>query len=169
MKRTMTTKWIGGISLAAVAWLCAAGAHASDLLDPQEAFGFSAAPGNGGKTIEARFRVADGYYLYRDRFGFTASNGTRLGTPEYPAGETKLDETFGRHVAVYRGDVIVKIPVQSGTGMFTLTTRFQVRRPGRLLSAGNPCRAANRQRRVRHGTGGVGRDLHLVAIAGSGR
>jgi thiol:disulfide interchange protein DsbD len=121
----MITRRIGRIAFAGVAWLCAMTAHASDLLDPQEAFRFSAALGDGGKSIEAHFGAADGYYLYRDRLAFTASGGVKLGDAQYPAGEVKFDETFNRKLVVYRGDVIVRLPVQSGDGTFTLTARLQ--------------------------------------------
>ena len=121
----MRTRRIGRITLAGLAWLCAMTAHAADLLDPQEAFRFSAALADGGKSIEAHFRAADGYYLYRNRFGFTASDGVKLGDAQYPAGEVKFDETFNRQLVVYRGEVSVRLPVQSGNGTFTLTARLQ--------------------------------------------
>ena len=53
---------------------------------PEQAFRFSARAVE-PKTIEARFDVADGYYLYRDKLRFSvAPGGAALGTPDLPAG-----------------------------------------------------------------------------------
>ena len=71
-------QWIGRAALLAgalLACLLLPAAHAADFLDPEDAFKFSAAISDGGKTVEARFSIADGYYLYRERFGFAASDG----------------------------------------------------------------------------------------------
>lgn len=89
-------------------------AHAmDDLLDPQDAFRFSARM-SGMDAVEVSFRVADGYYLYKDRFVFTAEPGTlALGIPQYPLPSWHDDEFFGR-AEVYRGNVTVRIPL-SGT------------------------------------------------------
>ena len=84
---------------------------AADFLDPEDAFKFSAAISDDGSAVEARFSIADGYYLYRERFGFAAGDGAQLGVPRYPTGEIKVDETFNRRLEIYRGDVVVKLPV----------------------------------------------------------
>ena len=92
-------QWIGRAALLAgalLACLLLPAAHAADFLDPEDAFKFSAAISDGGKTVEARFSIADGYYLYRERFGFAASDGTQLGAPQYPPGKIKFDETFNK-------------------------------------------------------------------------
>ena len=116
---------IAYIAAACVAWLPQPAVHAADFLDPQDAFRFSATVTDGGKTVEAHFRIADGYYLYYERFGFAARGGVRLGTPQYPPGKIKFDETFNKEVVTYRGDVTVKLPVQSGNGEFMLTASLQ--------------------------------------------
>ena len=77
------------------------------------------------ETVEARFSIADGYYLYRERFGFAASDGAQLGAPQYPPGKIKFDETFNRQLEIYRGNVVVKLPVQAASGPFTLTAKLQ--------------------------------------------
>ena len=121
-------QWLGRIAFiaaACVGWLPQPAVHAADFLDPQDAFRFSATVTDGGKTIEAHFRIADGYYLYYERFGFAARGGVRLGTPQYPPGKIKFDETFNKEVVTYRGDVTVKLPVQSGNGEFMLTASLQ--------------------------------------------
>jgi thiol:disulfide interchange protein DsbD len=118
-------RWLGRVVLITVACSAQPAAHAADLLDPEEAFKYSAAIADDGTTIAARFHVADGYYLYRERFAFAASDGVRLGDPQYPRASSKFDETFSREVPIYRGDVLVTVPIQSDKGAFVLTTRMQ--------------------------------------------
>jgi thioredoxin:protein disulfide reductase len=121
-------QWIGRVALlvgALLACLLMSAAHAVDFLDPEDAFKFSAAISDDGNAVEARFSIADGYYLYRERFGFAASDGVQLGVPQYPPGKVKFDETFNKEVLTYRGDVVVRLPVESGRGAFTLTTKLQ--------------------------------------------
>ena len=74
-------------------------------------------------TAELRFDVADGYYLYRDRFHFSAPGG-RIGQPRFPAGKVKFDETFQKDVETYRGSVSILIP-QAGTTAFVLEVSSQ--------------------------------------------
>jgi thiol:disulfide interchange protein DsbD len=121
-------QWLGRIALVAAASVGAIAqptAHAADFLDPEDAFKFSAVATEGGKAIEAHFSVADGYYLYRERLGFAVDAGGRLGAPRLPPGTVKFDETFNKEVVTYRGDVTVKLPVESGNGAFTLTATLQ--------------------------------------------
>ena len=110
---------------ALLACLLLPAAHAADFLDPEDAFKFSAAISDDGSAVDARFNIADGYYLYRERFGFAASDGARLGTPQYPAGKIKFDETFNRRLEIYRGNVVVRLPIEAASGPFTLTARLQ--------------------------------------------
>jgi thiol:disulfide interchange protein DsbD len=121
-------QWIARAAIVAGGLLASSAlplAQAADFLDPEDAFKFSAAVDDGGRTVEARFAVADGYYLYRERFGFTASDGARLGAPQYPPAKVKFDETFNRQVEIYRGNVVVRLPIEVGTGPFTLTAKLQ--------------------------------------------
>ena len=48
---------------------------ADDFLDPAVAFKFSAGEKPG--EIEVRYKVADGYYMYRERFAFAARMAPR--------------------------------------------------------------------------------------------
>lgn len=88
-------------------------ALAQDLLEPEQAFGFSARAVEGG-ALEVRFAIADGYYMYRERFQFAAENA-RLGKPEFPAGERKKDQFFGE-TETYRKEVRIRMPVEAGAG-----------------------------------------------------
>jgi thiol:disulfide interchange protein DsbD len=127
--RTMNIRqWIGRAVLlagASLACLLLPAAHAADFLDPEDAFKFSAAITDDGKTVEARFSIADGYYLYRERFGFAASDGTQLGAAQYPPGKIKFDETFNRQLEIYRGNVVVRLPIEAASAPFMLTAKLQ--------------------------------------------
>ena len=128
MESIKLRQWAGRVALVAIAWLALpiqAAVRAADFLDPEDAFRFSATVAEDGRTVAARFSIADGYYLYHERFAFIASDGVQLGTPQYPPGKVKFDETFNKEVLTYRGDVVVRLPVESGSGAFTLTTRLQ--------------------------------------------
>jgi thiol:disulfide interchange protein DsbD len=85
-------------------------ARAEEPLPPEEAFRFSARA-IGAKTIEARWQITDGYYMYRDKFKFVLDGGT-LGTPKLPAGKLKDDEIFGK-VETYRKEVKILLPVEA--------------------------------------------------------
>lgn len=80
-----------------------------ELLDPQEAFRISARS-LGGQKVELEFRIADGYYLYRDRFRFAAESGKPLAEIEIPRGETKEDAFFGR-TETFRDRVRIQVTV----------------------------------------------------------
>ncbi|MDB5761302.1 MAG: dsbD [Herminiimonas sp.] len=108
---------------AVFALLAAPVAHAADdYLEPEAAFKFSARMAD-ARTIEITYAIADGYYMYRERFGFKAE-GTKLGEPVMPAGKVKFDETFRKNVETYRKAVTIKLPVEAG-GVFTVTATSQ--------------------------------------------
>jgi len=92
-----------------------------DFLDPSVAFRFSARIE--GDRIAVNFKIAEGYYMYRERFGFSAV-GARLGTPEIPPGKVKYDETFAKNVETYRHELTILIPFEA-SGPFTLKATGQ--------------------------------------------
>jgi thioredoxin:protein disulfide reductase len=101
-----------GLALATVLWLPGSpvATAADSLLPPEQAFRFSARALD-ERTIEARFSVADGYYLYRDKFGFVLEPaGLAGGAPALPPGKVKDDKFFGK-VETYRGDVVISLPI----------------------------------------------------------
>ena len=103
--------------------LAAAPARADDdFLDPELAFKFSAHMVD-GHTLAVTYQIADGYYMYRERFKF-AANGATLGTPNIPAGKIHFDETFQKNVETYRKSVTITIPVNTA-GAFTLSSTAQ--------------------------------------------
>jgi thiol:disulfide interchange protein DsbD len=89
-----------------------------DLLEPEKAFRFSARAAGG--EVEVSFAIADGYYMYRDKFRFSAegNSAVRLGVPQFPSGARHKDEFFGE-VETYRKQVRIRIPAQ-GEGRFDL-------------------------------------------------
>lgn len=99
-------------------------ARADDFLDPAAAFRFSASEVPG--TVDVRFDIADGYYLYRERFAFAVKSGTAtLGDAQLPAGHVKFDETFQKNVETYRHSVVVHVPVKAASGPFELAVTSQ--------------------------------------------
>lgn len=103
--------------LAAVC-LLAASADAladSNLLPPEQAFRLSARALD-ERTIEARFEVMDGYYLYRDKLRFALDPGMADLVPaSLPPGKVKEDPFFGK-VETYRGEVVVRLPLPAAAG-----------------------------------------------------
>jgi thiol:disulfide interchange protein DsbD len=93
-----------------------------DFLDPAQAFRFSATMAD-PQTVAVTFQIADGYYMYRERFKFSATNA-QLGEPQIPQGKVKFDETFNKNVETYHGSVTITIPVQAA-GAFTLKASGQ--------------------------------------------
>ena len=86
--------------------------NSADFLPVREAFRLSlidAAP----EQIKLRLVAAEGYYLYRHRFEFKASDtGVVIGEATLPAGKQKTDDYFGE-VEVYYGVLDVELPVQN--------------------------------------------------------
>lgn len=102
-------------------------AHAQeDFLDPEKAFVLSAVMKT-PDTFEVHFKVAKGYYLYRERLGFTVKpeGAATIGAPELPQGEVKYDPTFEKNMEVYHQDITVSVPVAPGGDAFTLDVAYQ--------------------------------------------
>jgi len=97
--------------------LLSSNAKAEDFLDPEEAFKVSARMIEPGMA-EVTFTIADGYYLYRERFKFS-SDDAKIGDITMPAGKVKFDETFQKEVETYRKSLVVRVPVQAAAD-FTL-------------------------------------------------
>ncbi len=105
-------------------------AYADEPLPPTQAFRLSASVID-GNSIEARWTIADGYYMYRDKFKFSLVDGNaviKLGAAKYPKGIMKTDELFGK-VETYRKEVKILLPLDSQIiakgGSFTLKTVSQ--------------------------------------------
>ncbi len=98
-----------------------------ELLPPEQAFGVRIMQ-DAPDLIAIEYQVADGYYLYRDKFRFESDTpGVELGTAWVPAGEIKQDEFFGR-VETHRGLVSIGLPLlerpaQAGKLSLVLTSQ----------------------------------------------
>ncbi len=118
MNLRLATRFFAELVLAACAACALSAATAGDLLAPEQAFRFSARLIEPG-LVEVRYLIADGYYMYRDKFRFTAiPQSVGLGEARFPPGKIKDDEFFGR-VETYRGKLVIKLAVKSA-GSFTL-------------------------------------------------
>ena len=97
---------------------------ADDFLDPAVAFKFSATEKPG--EVDVTYKIADGYYMYRERFAFATRNGTTtIGEPQLPAGHVKFDQTFNKNVETYRNELTIRIPVKQAAGPFDLAVTSQ--------------------------------------------
>jgi thiol:disulfide interchange protein DsbD len=100
-------------------------ASIDNLLEPEKAFRMSARALDAG-TVEVSFAIAEGYYMYRERFRFAADPGSKakLGASQFPPGTRKKDEFFGE-VETYRKQVVIQLPVENAEGTLHLTVTSQ--------------------------------------------
>ncbi|MCP3675296.1 MAG: protein-disulfide reductase DsbD [Gammaproteobacteria bacterium] len=70
-----------------------------------------------------RWKIAEAYYLYKHRFGFSAI-GAELNEPLIPDGLKKTDEYFGK-VEVYYNHVEIAIPFKKASNEVILTIEYQ--------------------------------------------
>ncbi len=101
-------------------------AAGQDLLQPDVAFKFSAKALD-ASTLEVRYKIADGYYLYRDKFKFAAEPATvKLGAAQFPQGDVHNDEFFGK-VETYRKELRIRLPLtrDASTNKLKLTVTSQ--------------------------------------------
>jgi thiol:disulfide interchange protein DsbD len=104
---------------------------AQEFLPPDEAFSFDAHMSDNG-TIVADWQIAEGYYLYRNKFAFSSdSAGVALGNAVMPAGQMHTgilpDGTEGE-VEVYMDGVQISVPVQrtdAGANTVNFIASFQ--------------------------------------------
>jgi len=103
---------------------CAQAVSADDLLEPEEAFRFSVRAIE-PSAVEVEYAIADGYYLYRQRFAFAVEPATaQLGVPQFPTGTMHEDKFFGRS-ETYRGRVRITLPVGSADPQIKLVATSQ--------------------------------------------
>lgn len=97
-----------------------------ELLDPEKAFRISARALD-ERTVEVEFRIAKGYYMYRDRFSFATESGRPLAEAEIPRGKLKEDEFFGKS-ETFRDLVRIRVPISAedaGKGSVNLKVTSQ--------------------------------------------
>jgi len=114
--------FVAGVLAASFAHAAGLPAGEPKLLPPEQAFRFSARALDAG-TLEARFDVVDGYYLYRDKLSFTVEPAAAAGSaPALPEGKRKHDEFFG-DVDTYRGRVVVRVPLAAAAQGTSVTLK----------------------------------------------
>jgi thiol:disulfide interchange protein DsbD len=97
-----------------------------ELLEPEKAFRISARLLD-ARTVEVEFRIARGYYMYRDRFSFATQSGRKLAEVEIPRGKVKEDQFFGKS-ETFRDFVRIRVPVtvaDAAAGRITLKVTSQ--------------------------------------------
>lgn len=114
-------RWLAGLPLLWGALAVSQAAQTQEEpLEPDAAFVLSTRALD-ANTLEARWKIADGYYMYRDKFKFEIAGGT-LGKTTLPPGKMKEDDTFGR-VETYRKDVRITLPIQRTPGTTSVTLK----------------------------------------------
>ncbi len=103
-----------------------------DLLEAEKAFAISARIID-DRTFELRYAIANGYYMYRDRFRFSVNGQpVSISRQAWPAGKWKQDASFGK-VVTYRNGVRLLLPfpltvvdrTQASLNPLTLTVSSQ--------------------------------------------
>ena len=97
-----------------------------DYLDPEDAFQIQAAMVD-PQTLGIHFRIAPGYYMYRDRFQFElAPSNEWMGEVQFPPAEMKFDENFNEDMAIYHREVTLHVPLVAGAlAPLTLSVQHQ--------------------------------------------
>ena len=102
----------------------------AEFLPVEQAFVPSASL-SGPRTVQVRFEIAEGYYLYRHQLRFLISEpaGFTLGEARLPAGKKKTDEYFGP-IEAYYNRLEARLPItaapKDSVGQtLTLELRFQ--------------------------------------------
>jgi thiol:disulfide interchange protein DsbD len=98
-------------------------AQQAKLLQPERAFAFSAQAVD-ENTVEARFTIANGYYLYREKLKFSVEPVALAAAPALPPGKMKHDEFFG-DVETYRGAVAVRLALQGAQPGSSVTIKAE--------------------------------------------
>jgi len=86
-------------------------AQDQEILRPEQAFPYTLTAN--ADRLELRFDVPDGYYLYRERFGFDSAD-IELGATQFPQGEIHEDEFFGEQ-EIYRHEFEIGLPFSRGS------------------------------------------------------
>ena len=107
--------------------LSAAHPSGDDFLPPDKAFRLEAS-GDGSDRVRLEWQITEGYYLYRARIKVeTASRDVQLGTTQFPVGEMKSDEYFGKQ-EIYHHELAATVPVaraHGGTLQLPLRVTYQ--------------------------------------------
>jgi thiol:disulfide interchange protein DsbD len=95
----------------------------ADLLPVDQAFALTASAPSADR-IELRWKIADGYYLYRQRIGVQADPAFHAEALQLPQGAKHHDEFFG-DVQTYRRALLAVLPGAAGSSSVTLKVKYQ--------------------------------------------
>src|SRR6059036_1131045 len=108
----MMRAWLLAAALAIAAGPAMAQLFGSqELLEPDKAFRISARALD-ARNVEVTFQIAEGYYIYRERFSFATESGRPLAGVEIPRGKIKEDQFFGKQ-ETFRDFVRIRVPVSA--------------------------------------------------------
>ncbi len=105
-------------------------AQQQDFLDPEKAFILRAQMAGPG-VIQLQFKIANGYYMYREQFAFKLdTQNVKLGEGKFPSGQVKHDPTFDRKMELYFKEAVITLPITAWpkdlpTNPFVLTVTGQ--------------------------------------------
>src|SRR5688572_6871195 len=111
------------MALAVAATPASAAIDPDDLLPVDDAFALRAEASSPDR-IEIRWRIADGYYLYRHRIAVQADAGFAAQPLQLPGGEVHEDEFFGK-VETYRQSLTAVLPGAANARQATLKIKYQ--------------------------------------------
>lgn len=122
---TMKSPIAGALAIALVTLALCSGAVAAEpkLLEPERAFALSVQAVD-EKTVEVRFVIASGYYLYREKMKFAVEPALLASTPPLPPGALKDDPFFGT-VETYRGRFALRLPLAGGEPGLKVTVKAE--------------------------------------------
>ena len=95
----------------------------SDLLPVDQAFVLDADAAAADRIV-LRWKIADGYYLYKHRISVKADPAFAAQALQLPKGDKHKDEFFGE-VETYRGVLGATLPGQAGAGRVSLQVKYQ--------------------------------------------
>ena len=110
-------------ALVALAFCSSAAAAEPKLLEPERAFALSVQAID-EKSVEVRFVIASGYYLYREKMKFAVEPAVLASTPPLPPGAVKDDPFFGT-VETYRGRFAVRLPLAGAEPGLKVTVKAE--------------------------------------------
>ena len=123
----MFRRLIGAFALLLSIALPAAAAIDEDELLPVDQAYVLSAEAAGADAVSVRWKIADGYYLYRHRISLEATGpaGVRSGAMQLPKGKPHEDEFFGK-TEIYRSQLAATLPRIVGSGgQVTLKIKYQ--------------------------------------------
>jgi thiol:disulfide interchange protein DsbD len=124
MMRDSWTRRLPALAAACLFALPAAAAiDENDLLPVDQAFALTAQAST-PDAVTLRWRIADGYYLYRHRTSVQADAAFAAQPLQLPRGKAYRDEFFG-DVETYRGQLVATLPGRAGPANVTLKVKYQ--------------------------------------------